>query len=70
MAGVKRGRRKAAAGWTVANPRGIPAGIPVIRWADRAWYEGDAFEAPDGLDPARLIAQGYLVPAETGAGNG
>lgn len=80
MAGVRKRTGRATEqpvpvapdGWVVANPRGIPAGVPLISWRagtedEQHWYEGDAFEAPVGLNPARLQAGGFIVPVTADA---
>ena len=47
--------------WVVANPLSLPKGTPLIQWREHTWYEGDVFEVLDGINPARLIAQGKIV---------
>jgi len=47
--------------YIVANPRGIPAGIPVFRQMVggelRGWYEGDTYDGPSSDEPLR---RGFL----------
>jgi hypothetical protein len=47
--------------YVVGNPRDLPEGVPMISWREYTWYEGDEFQAPDGLKFQRLIDQGYLL---------
>lgn len=54
--------------YVVANPRGIPAGLPVFRQAQRdgvirGWLEGDAY---DGDAPAEPLRRGFLVEVKDG----
>ncbi len=43
--------------YIVANPRDIPAGLPVFRQGDREWYEGDTY---DGDAPKELLRRGFI----------
>lgn len=55
--------------FVVANPRGIPAGIHVLRTAAKEWYEGDEIavtDVKDVKDFASLIAQGYVIEVKDG----
>lgn len=53
--------------YVVANPRGIPAGIPIlaVRRAgeEKQWYEGDTIAPADAFSPEGwrdLLAQGLV----------
>lgn len=54
--------------YVVANPRGIPAELPVFRQRQpdgdvRGWFEGDAY---DGDSPAEPLRRGFLVEVKDG----
>ena len=53
--------------YVVANPRGLPRGIPIISWQDKEWFEGDEFAVPSGLSNLKfLVAGGYISEVRNG----
>ena len=45
----------------MANPRGVPAGLPIFKQGTRAWYEGDVY---DGDAPDEPLRRGFIVEAD------
>lgn len=54
----------------VLNPNGIPATdpqgerIPIMHFRGVDYYEGEVFDQPDGLNPERILRQGYVEEVE------
>ena len=51
--------------YIVGNPYDLPKGTPMISWQEYTWFEGESFQAPDGLKIQRLIDQAYLLAPNT-----
>ena len=54
--------------YKVMNPNLIAERIPLIAWVSPDgkkydWYEGDTVTIPKGMDPKRLLRDGYIVEA-------
>ncbi len=54
-------------GYQVGNPNRLPAGVPIISFAQTHWREGDAFEKPKDMPDSAVeawVAKGFLVLVE------
>ncbi len=51
--------------YVVANPRGIPKGVRILRIGNKEWFEGDVYDGPtkEGRKPHRFVADGFVVEA-------
>ena len=50
--------------YKVANPNGIPPGVPILSWRESNWYEGDILEPPPGMSIERVLREGYIVEVD------
>lgn len=57
--------------YRVANPRGIPKGVHVMRTlAGEPLYEGDTYVVEPGANLERHLRDGFLVEVTDGEANG
>ena len=52
--------------YRVLNPHGFPAGVPIFTFREVNYLEGQVFASPEGLNPERLLRQGYIVEVADG----